>query len=108
MILAISATGPTHQSTLEPRFGRAPHFLLFDTDTNTYTHLDNTSAAAEAHGAGPLTAQRVAEAGAQVVITGNGPGGNAARVLQAADIRVVLFEDNLSVAEAVERYLRSV
>ncbi|MCD4829078.1 MAG: dinitrogenase iron-molybdenum cofactor biosynthesis protein [Candidatus Cloacimonetes bacterium] len=106
MIIAISAAGNTPDAVLDPRFGRAEHFMLYDTETHEYSHLDNGAVRTTAHGAGPQTSQKITDVGAEVVITGNGPGGNAARTLQAAGIRVLLCKKDATVKQAVGLYMQ--
>ena len=104
MIIAVSTTGTAPDAALEPRFGRAEYFVLYNSGTGEYSSLENTAVREIAHGAGPLTAQKVADAGVRVVITGNGPGGNAARVLQTAGIAVLLYKEGVNATQAIELY----
>lgn len=104
--IAVTATGNTLDSQLEPRFGRAAWFMVYDSETSTWTPLDNRHTATSAHGAGTETAQAIHDAGVGIVITGNGPGGNAARMLKMAGIQVYLATGNVSVKQALEQYLQ--
>ncbi|MCF7853504.1 MAG: NifB/NifX family molybdenum-iron cluster-binding protein [Candidatus Pacebacteria bacterium] len=89
MIIAITAKGGTLDTPVDPRFGRAKSLLLHDTETDKCRRVDNTQNMTAAQGAGIQTAQNVADAGAEVVITGHcGP--KAFRTLQAAGIAVVV------------------
>ncbi|MEJ5357322.1 MAG: NifB/NifX family molybdenum-iron cluster-binding protein [Desulfobacterales bacterium] len=101
MKIAISASRPSLEAPLEPRFGRAPWFLILDPDAQTVEELANP--ASSAGGTGIETARRIAERGATHVLTGRcGP--NAAGVLSAAG--VVLVEGcSGTVREALERFL---
>ena len=84
MKVAISSMGPSLDSELDPRFGRACCFVLFDTESHTHKVLDNKASSASG-GAGIASAQAVIDAGAQAVITGQlGP--NALNVLSAAGL----------------------
>ena len=87
MRVAISATGPTLDAEVDPRFGRCPYFVIVDPDTMQFEALENSSAM-QAGGAGISTGQLIASKGVQVVLTGNcGP--NAYQVLSAAGIQVI-------------------
>jgi len=87
MKIAISATGPTLDAEVDPRFGRCQHFIIADTETDGFEAVDNTSAAA-AGGAGISAAQMIVGKGIEAVLTGNcGP--NAHQVLTAAGIKVI-------------------
>ena len=87
MRVAVSATGPTLDAEVEPRFGRCQYFIIVDPDTMQFEGVENSSAM-QAGGAGISTGQMIASKGVQVVLTGNcGP--NAYQVLSAAGIQVI-------------------
>ena len=101
MKIAISATGPTLEAEVNPRFGRCPHFILADPETMQFEVLDNSSAMA-AGGAGISAAQMIAGQGVTAVLTGNcGP--NAYGVLSAAGIQVITGVSG-TVKDAVQKY----
>jgi len=86
MKIAITSTGNTLDSEVDPRFGRAAFFLIVDTDTGEFTAVEN-DAANVGGGAGISAGKVVADAGAKAVLTGNcGP--NAERTLSAAGIQL--------------------
>jgi len=101
MVIAVSSDGPTMESPACPRFGRAPSFLIVDTDTGKHTCLANSSAM-ESGGAGIQTAQMLAAQGVNAVVTGN-VGPNAVRALQAAGVRIYLSPGG-SVKEVTDLY----
>jgi predicted Fe-Mo cluster-binding NifX family protein len=85
--IAISATGPTLDAEVDPRFGRCQYFLIIDPDTMESEAIDNTNKMASG-GAGIASAQAVASKGVQVVLTGNcGP--NASQTLSGAGVQVI-------------------
>jgi predicted Fe-Mo cluster-binding NifX family protein len=87
MKIAVSATGPTLEAEVDPRFGRCPYFIIADTETNGFEAIDNASAAA-AGGAGISAAQMVIEKSIGAVLTGNcGP--NAHQVFSSAGVKVI-------------------
>ena len=87
MKIVITSQEATLQSQVDPRFGRAAMFILYDTDTNTHEAFDNHQDLNAVHGAGIQAAETVARKGANALVTGNcGP--NAYRVLSAAGIEV--------------------
>lgn len=101
MKVAVSSMGTTLDAAVDPRFGRCSTFLLVETDDLTFEVLDNESSSL-AGGAGIQTAQRMAHAGVQVVLTGNcGP--NAHQTLTAAGIEVVVGCSG-TVAEVLARF----
>jgi predicted Fe-Mo cluster-binding NifX family protein len=87
MKVAVSATGETMDSPIDPRFGRAARFVLFDTDSGTVETADNSDGVQSAQGAGIQAAETVSRLGAECLITGHcGP--KAFRALEAAGIEV--------------------
>jgi len=87
MKLIVTSQGPEATDPVDPRFGRAPYFLMCDIETGQFTALDNRDQAAAVQGAGVQAAQIVAGSGAQVVLTGHcGP--KAFAVLSAAGLQV--------------------
>jgi predicted Fe-Mo cluster-binding NifX family protein len=86
MKIAISTTGNSLESMIDPRFGRCQYFIYIDPDTLQFEALDNPGLIASA-GAGIAAAQAIASKGVEAVITGIcGP--NAFQVLSAARIKV--------------------
>jgi predicted Fe-Mo cluster-binding NifX family protein len=103
MKLAISSEGNSHDSQVDPRFGRAKWFVIHDTEHKTYEAVDNESAAVAMQGAGVKAAETLADQGVNAVITGHcGP--KAFEALRQAGIEVYVNAEG-SVAEAVKSYL---
>lgn len=101
MKIAISATGTTLDSEVDPRFGRCQYFIIADSETLQFEAVENTSAVASG-GAGISAAQMVASKGVKAVLTGNcGP--NAYQVLSSAGIEVVTSVSG-KVKDAIEAY----
>lgn len=105
MRVVITSQGQDLEARVDPRFGRCAFLLLADSDNGTIIEaIDNSAIAGEAHGAGPKIASLVSSKGAQVIITGNGPGDNAHRVISAAGITVFTGAADKTVSEALEAY----
>lgn len=103
MKVAVSATGPGLDSSLDTRFGRANYFVVVESETGEIAGvIDNRSAQSASHGAGINAATLVAESGATVVLTGQ-VGPKAYAVLEAAGIRIVSGVAG-TVREAVQRF----
>ncbi len=101
MKIAITSTGKTLDSQVDPRFGRAACFIIIATDTMELSVIDNENVAA-AGGAGVSSAKAVIDTGAQAVLTGNcGP--NAELTLSAAGIKLYTGVKG-TVAEAIELF----
>lgn len=107
MKIAVSTVGPKKTDKLEPRFGRANYFVVYDTETKEYTHLDNSAIESAAHGAGPQTAQLIFDAQVDAVLTGNGPGQNAFRVLETGNIKMFICKDDISAEEVIQKHLNN-
>ena len=86
MKIALPAEARDIKGEVCPSFGRAPLFLIHDTQTGTAVFLDN-SAAASMGGAGIKAAQTLVDSGVGAVITPR-CGQNAAEVLTSAGIQV--------------------
>ncbi len=99
MIIAITTSGNELSAPLDRRFGRAPKFLVYNSETKEFSLKDNTQNLNAPQGAGIQAAQNVAETGAKVVITGHcGP--KAFRVLSSANIAIYNTEAT-TVQEAI-------
>jgi predicted Fe-Mo cluster-binding NifX family protein len=102
MKLAVTSQGDNLQSSLDPRFGRARHFVIVDTETGAFSVVDNTVSLNAAQGAGIQAAKRVAELGVEGVITGH-VGPKAFSTLQAAGVKIHVGASG-TVADAIEQF----
>ncbi len=89
------------ESELDPHFGRAPKFILFDTVTGKASVHDNTQNLNAAQGAGIQSAETVVRLGGEAVITGN-VGPKAFRALNASGVRILLAPAGRTVRETIE------
>ncbi|MGQ9811997.1 MAG: NifB/NifX family molybdenum-iron cluster-binding protein [Dissulfurimicrobium sp.] len=106
MKIAVSSRGQDLDAQVDPRFGRANYFLIIDVDSGKILEvIDNTASQNAAHGAGINAATLVANAGAEVVLTGQ-VGPKAFAVLDEAGIKVI-SDVSGTVREAVERFKSS-
>jgi predicted Fe-Mo cluster-binding NifX family protein len=102
MKVAFTTSGNDLYAPLDSRFGRAPKFLVYDLDTNTFSLIDNQQNLNVAQGAGIQSAETVARSGIKCLVTGHcGP--KAFRVLSAAGVKI-LNTDAPTVATALEQY----
>jgi predicted Fe-Mo cluster-binding NifX family protein len=100
MKIAVTSTGNSMESQVDPRFGRCTTFLIVDTETMQAEPIPNSSVSA-AHGAGIGAAQKVASLGVNAVITGH-VGPNAHTALSGARLDIYTTPDG-TVREAVEK-----
>ena len=101
MKIAVTSTGKTLDSQIDPRFGRAAYFVIVDTETMDFSVVENESVAVGG-GAGISSAKVVIDSGAQAVLAGNfGP--NAQRTLSTAGMKLYAGATG-TVVEAVELF----
>lgn len=101
--IAISSEGPTLEDTLDPRFGRAAGFIIYDTANGDHTYIENGLAQTMAQGAGIQTAENVINKGVEVVLTGY-VGPKAFRVLEAAGVRIGQELENITIQAAIDLF----
>jgi predicted Fe-Mo cluster-binding NifX family protein len=100
--VAFTTSGESLEAPLESRFGRAPKFLIYNTDTKDTGVLDNEKSLNAAHGAGIQAAETIARSGVDCLVTGHcGP--KAFQALSVAGIRVYHC-DAVTVAKALEAF----
>lgn len=104
MKIAFTTKGTEWDSPMDARFGRTEFLLIYDEDKNELSHYDNRDSANDAHGAGPKTARKVFELNPEIVITGIGPGGNTATVLEKTGIKIFTGAIDMTVKEAIEHF----
>ena len=86
MKVLITAAAPELSAKVDERFGRAPYFIIADTDKDGFEAVENESINA-ATGAGIAAAQKVIKLNPDTVLTGNcGP--KAEQLLTAANIKI--------------------
>jgi predicted Fe-Mo cluster-binding NifX family protein len=102
MKIALSSEGKTGDCAIDPRFGRAKFFVVFDETNNMWDAIDNIQNLQAAQGAGIQSAATIVNAGCGVLISGHcGPKAFAA--LSKAGV-VIYLAPGGTVAEAVEAY----
>ena len=104
MIVCITAMGPGLDAQIDPRFGRSQYFTIVNTETMEHDSLENRNVDAAA-GAGPQSAQTMADKGVEAVITKN-VGPSAMTTLKAAGIKVYMATAD-SVDEVLELLKRN-
>ncbi|MFZ7104460.1 MAG: NifB/NifX family molybdenum-iron cluster-binding protein [Peptococcaceae bacterium] len=102
MKIALSAQAKDLASPLEERFGRAPSFLIYDLEDNSYYAIANNQSLNSPQGAGIQSAENIANTDIKAVITGN-VGPKAFRALQATGIDIYLTK-NVSLNEAIAAF----
>ncbi|MCD6560843.1 MAG: NifB/NifX family molybdenum-iron cluster-binding protein [Deltaproteobacteria bacterium] len=103
MKIAVTSTGTNLDSEVDPRFGRAPYFIIVDSESFSFEVLDNKENVNALKGAGIQAAGMVSNKGADILLTGHcGP--NAMKVFKAARIKVANNAQG-SVRDAVTAFI---
>ncbi len=104
MKIAVSAQSNSLEGTVDPRFGRAAGFVLFDSESNNVEFVDNVQNLNAPQGAGIQAAQNVLNSGADVVISGHcGP--KAFKVLTTAGTQIIVAPAGAQVKAAIDDFL---
>lgn len=84
MKIAIPVEDQVRGATVSQSFGRAPYYLIYDTETKERKFIDNSAIVSQG-GAGIKAAQTIVDSGVSALLT---PlcGENAAKVLNTANI----------------------
>lgn len=102
MKYAVSVREKSLDAKIDPRFGRAQLFALYDSKTAECQWHANTQNLQAAQGAGIQSAQNVVNLDAEAVISGHcGP--KAFRVLTAAGLKVYVISGPMTIKEAVKQ-----
>lgn len=107
MKILFTSTGSEWNSLIDSRFGRAEHLVVFDTETNELTPHDNSAVKNEAHGAGTATAQKVFDLKPDVIITGNGPGETAFKILNLLELDIYVDAHNMTLEKSYKEFLNN-
>jgi len=102
MKICVTSQGSDSVSPVDPRFGRARFFMIYDDETDTFEAVDNQQNVDAAGGAGAQSATTVAEKGCQWVISGH-MGPRAMSVLKEAGVRVATGATG-TVADAIREF----
>ncbi len=87
MKIAVSSQGKTLQDGFDPSFGQCVGFIIYDTQSQDTSFMDNSQNQNAAQGAGIQAAQAVSPSGADVLITGQ-VGPNAMQALSHSQMKI--------------------
>ncbi|MGD2163246.1 MAG: NifB/NifX family molybdenum-iron cluster-binding protein [Anaerolineales bacterium] len=103
MKIAVAIKENKLDAEVDPRFGRCAYFLLYDTEGESQTLLENPAASASG-GAGTQAAQWLADQGVEIVIASEfGP--KAQRALDLGDLKAYHTSGETS-SKAIEAFLQ--
>ncbi len=106
MKVVIAAKGEGWDARVSDRFGRAPGFSLYDSESGNLTWYSNEDNLNAEHGVGIQAAQIVANLKADMVITGGNFGPKASEVLQRTGAKMIDYAGDITVKQAVEKYVK--
>jgi len=102
MRVAITSTGKDLEADIDPRFGRAAHFVIVNDETMEFEAVENTQNLNLAQGAGIQAGKTIIDNNVEILITGHcGP--KAFKVLQTAGVKIMTGAKG-RVADAVAQY----
>lgn len=104
MKILFTAKGSSWDDLVDPRFGRAEMFVVYDEDSDTLTTITNDEAKQKAHGVGLQSAKKALESGAQAIITGNGAGEKALEILEKSNIKVYVGAGDVALKDAYKAF----
>ena len=100
MRIAVSSQGVDATSQVDPRFGRAACFLVFDTSDESFEVVKNDQNVNAAQGAGIQAAENIVGKNVHIVVAGNfGP--KAFQALQVAGVKAAIWAKG-TVLQAIE------
>ena len=103
MKIAVTTSGKSLSSAVDPRFGRCANFIIVDPDSMEFQVVENSQNLNLSQGAGIQAGKTIAETGAAVLITGNcGP--KAFMVLEQAGVNIITGAGGGTVEQVIEQY----
>jgi predicted Fe-Mo cluster-binding NifX family protein len=105
MKICIAAQGATLDSPAEERFGRAPYFIIVESENGSFDAIQNPYADG-AGGVGPKAAQILIAHDVKALISGQ-VGGNAREVLVAAGIAMYTYRAGGSVKDVLDQFTKN-
>jgi len=103
MKVAVTAVAPDINARQEPRFGRAPYFVIVDTESMEWEGLENPGASATG-GAAIEAVQFLAQHGVDAVVCAGNYGPNAFDSLKAAGIKMYANPHGGTIASVVDSF----
>ncbi len=104
MRIAIPASEKNMEEEVCPSFGRAPYYLIYDTEKKEGTFLENTASTSQG-GAGIKAAQIIVDNKVDALITPR-CGQNAAEVIKGAGIKIYKSK-TASISNNIKAFLES-
>lgn len=100
VLFSISGKPEGKKTKIDPRFGRAEAFLLYNDEDNSFTLIENTQNVNAPAGAGIQAAQTATGTGCEILVTGS-VGPKAFKVLNTSSVKIACGMSNLTIEEAL-------
>lgn len=107
IVFSVEGENCSWDALIDPRLGRAQNFVIYDEASGSLERLSNALNSDKEHGAGLHMAKLMLDLGADVIITGNGPGEKASAVLAKSDIEIYVGATGMSLKSAYDAYQNS-
>ncbi len=104
MKIVFTAKGESWDSPMDARFGRMELLVTYDEDSKVLEAVTNSETESMEHGAGLQTAQKVLKLKPDIIITGNGAGEKALRILERSDVKLYVGAGDMTIKEAYEAF----
>lgn len=102
MLIAISSSENSLDSSVDLRFGRARGFVIYNTDNDSFEYIDNVQNLEASQGAGIQAAQNVVNKDVNAVITGHcGP--KAFKVLSTSGVKIYTVGEG-NIKDLIEKF----
>ncbi len=102
MKICVTSQGPEMSDEVDPRFGRARYFVIYDDETEEAEAVDNAQNMNAAGGAGVQAGTTVVEKSCDLVISGH-MGPKALSVLSQGDVQVAVGAEG-TVQQAIQDF----
>jgi predicted Fe-Mo cluster-binding NifX family protein len=101
MKIAITSTGNSMESSIDPRFGRCAWFVFYDTETGGVEFVPNPNRNIE-EGAGPASLQMVAARNVEKIVSGEF-GNRFKTLIDSLKIQMIVLKDHTKkISEIIE------
>ena len=104
MKIVFTAQGNEWSSPMDARFGRSEMFVSFDENTNELKIITNNETQEMEHGAGLQTSKKILDLNPNIIITGNGAGEKALKVLKTSGVKMYIGAGDMTLKEAYEAF----
>ena len=105
MKIAVAVEKKDKDAKVDPRFGRAGFFAVYDDEKKQYEFASNNQNLSLPQGAGIQAAKSVVDTGADILIARN-VGPKAYDMLTGSGVEIYICGEGLVVREAIDQYVR--